>query len=105
MYLYKHRTKKFDYCLECVQLQAGRSESMMQKNNLWRYSLFLAFLTTLSFSCRSSPTGTHITEKVQLSAEYVTCTEVWLKVGFTDSPNGGNFAINRDGNGDVRNFV
>ncbi len=70
----------------------------MKKNNFWRYAVFGAFLTTLSFSCRSSPTGTHITEKVQLSAEYVTCTEVWLKVGFTDSPNGGNFAINRDGN-------
>ena len=70
---------------------------MMQKNNLWRYSLFLAFLTTLSFSCRSTPTGPHVTQNVVLSTDYVACTEVWLRVSFGDTL-GGNFAINRDGN-------
>ena len=68
----------------------------MHKHDLLRHSLFLAVLITLSFSCRSSPTGPHVTQNVQLSADYVTCTEVWLKIGFTDSPNGGEYKITRD---------
>ncbi|MCL4509955.1 MAG: hypothetical protein M1470_02645 [Bacteroidetes bacterium] len=66
----------------------------MLENNFWRYAVFGAFLTTLSFSCKS-PTGPRTSYNVQLSAQDVGCTEVWLKIGFADSPNGGDFAINR----------
>ncbi len=56
------------------------------------------FLAAISFSCKSSPTAPHITGNVQLSADYVACTEVWLKIGFTDNLTGGQFKITRDGN-------
>ena len=70
----------------------------MKSSNAISYKLLLMLALILSFfSCRTSPTGPHITGNVQLSADYVTCTEVWLKVSFDDTL-GGNFAINRDGN-------
>jgi hypothetical protein len=49
------------------------------------------------FGCKSNPTGPQVTPNVQLSEDYATCTEVWLKIGFTDSPGGGDYRITRDG--------
>ena len=54
-------------------------------------------LFTLSFSCNLF-TGPKKISNVQLSAADVVCTEVWLKIGFADSPNGGGYQIKRDGN-------
>ncbi|MCL5268186.1 MAG: hypothetical protein M1469_08810 [Bacteroidetes bacterium] len=72
----------------------------MDKHNLLQRSLLLATLATLSFSCTSSPTGPHITGNMQLTADYVTCTEVWLKVAFSGQQtanSGAQFRITRDG--------
>ncbi len=55
------------------------------------------FLAAISFSCKSSPTAPHITGNVQLSADYVACTEVWLKISVTNNFTGGQFKITRDG--------
>lgn len=49
------------------------------------------------FGCKQNPTGPQITPNVQLSLDYTACTEVWLKIGFTDSPGGGDYRIDRDG--------
>ena len=52
------------------------------------------------FSCRTSPTGPHITSNIQLSTDYVTCTEVWLKVAFSGQRtaiSNSEFKITRDG--------
>ena len=41
-------------------------------------------LMLVSFSCRTSPTGPHISSNVQLSTDYVACTEVWLKIAISN---------------------
>ena len=68
--------------------------------NLGLLQTFLLILGALLFvsSCRKNPVGPQVTPNVQLSVDYVTCTEVWLKLGFADSPGGGEYRINRDGN-------
>jgi hypothetical protein len=48
-------------------------------------------------SCKKNPTGPEVTANVQLSVDYVTCTEVWLKLGFANAPAGGDYRITRDG--------
>ncbi len=71
----------------------------MDKHNLLQRLLLLATLATLSFSCRSSPTGPHVTGNVEVSADYVACTEVWLKIAFSDqqaATSGGTYKITRD---------
>ena len=55
-------------------------------------SMLLVFLT-----CKKNPVGPQVTPNVQLSTEYVSCTEVWLKIGFADSPSGGDYRITRGG--------
>ncbi len=72
----------------------------MHKHYLLQQSLLLALLTTLSFSCKSSPTGPHIGQNLQLSTDYVTCTEVSLKLAYSGQPSvvsGGEFKMTRDG--------
>jgi len=60
--------------------------------------LTLILCAILLFSaCKKNPVGPPVTPNVQLSADYVTCTEVWLKIGFADSPGGGDYKITRDG--------
>jgi hypothetical protein len=62
--------------------------------------LRLALLTSMLvvfWACKKNPVGPQVTPNVQLSADYVTCTEVWLKLGFSDSPSGGDYRITRDG--------
>lgn len=50
----------------------------------------------MALSC-GCPTGPSTGSNVQLGAEDVLCTEVWLKVGFADSRSGGDYLIKRDG--------
>ena len=72
----------------------------MHKHDLSQRLFLLAVLTAFSFSCKSSPTGPHVGQNLQLSTDYVTCTEVWLKVAYSgqSSPvSGGEFKITRDG--------
>ncbi len=73
--------------------------AIVGRARLYRLLVFglAVFLAAISFSCKSSPTGPHITpQDVQLSSVYAACTEVWLKIGFSDSPNGGQYRITRD---------
>ncbi len=52
------------------------------------------------FSCHTSPTGPHISSNIQLSTDYVACTEVWLKVAFSGERtaiSNSEFKITRDG--------
>ena len=72
----------------------------MHKHELIQRLFLLAVLTAFSFSCKSSPTGPHIGQNLQLSSDYVTCTEVWLKLAYSGQPSavsGGEFKITRDG--------
>ena len=57
----------------------------------------LLVLILLQLTCKKNPTGPEVTANVQLSVDYVTCTEVWLKLGFSDAPAGGEYRITRDG--------
>lgn len=71
----------------------------MEKSTIWR--VFLAPLVTVllitgGFSC-SLFTGPKKGSNVDLSAADVISTEVWLKIGFADSPSGGDYEIKRDG--------
>lgn len=62
-------------------------------------ALLIAILSVLLASCRSSPTGPKVTGNVQLSAGYVACTEVWLKIAFSaqqSATSGGTYKITRD---------
>jgi len=54
-------------------------------------------MLTTSFSCNLLEPKKN-SSNVQLSAADVICTEVWLKLSFADSQNGGEYRINRDGN-------
>jgi len=56
--------------------------------------LFISLLFTLQ-SCHS-PTAPN--NGLSLTTADVVCTEVWLKLDFTDSPSGGQYEITRDGN-------
>ncbi len=61
--------------------------------------LLIAVIPVILSSCRSSPTGPHVTANVQLSAGYVTCTEVWLKLSYAgqqSTQSGGTYKITRD---------
>ncbi len=61
-----------------------------------RLSLMLV-LGMAFYSCRTSPTGPHETSNVQLSADYVACTEVWLKIAFNGEQSAnGEYRITRD---------
>jgi hypothetical protein len=69
------------------------------KTNLAKVLSALVLLAS-SFSCRTSPTGPRITGNVQLSAENVACTEVWLKIAFSvqqSAVSKSEFKITRDG--------
>jgi hypothetical protein len=59
--------------------------------------LIIILVIAMISSCKKNPVGPQVTPNVQLSVDYVTCTEVWLKIGFTDSPDGGDYRITRDG--------
>ncbi len=72
----------------------------MHKHIFLQRLLLLAVLAAFSFSCKSSPTGPHIGQNLQLSSDYVTCTEVWLKIAYSgqrSAVSGGEFKITRDG--------
>lgn len=59
--------------------------------------LMCCYLGVFLCSCKTSPTGPHITGNVQLATDYVACTEVWLKLSVTNNLTGGQFKITRDG--------
>ncbi len=62
--------------------------------------LLISIIPVLLSSCRSSPTGPHVSGNVQLSADYVTCTAVWLKItssGQQSTAADGAYKITRDG--------
>lgn len=61
-----------------------------------RLALFVGVLLLFA-ACKKNPVGPEVTPNVQLSLDYAACTEVWLKIGFTDSPGGGDYRIDRDG--------
>ena len=72
----------------------------MKKNTIWRFAVAtfaVGVLGTGSFSC-SLFTGPKKGSNVDLSAADVISAEVWLKIGFADSPGGGEYEIKRDGN-------
>jgi hypothetical protein len=64
---------------------------------LLKSPMFITIALVTVVSCKKNPVGPQVTPYVELSADYVTCTEVWLKLGFTDSPGGGDYRITRDG--------
>jgi len=66
----------------------------MKKSSLL-FSLIIIFLIFSQFNC-SSPTAPK--NEISFSAVDVVCTEVWLKLGFTNSSNGGEYEITRNGN-------
>ncbi len=72
----------------------------MKSSNAILGKLALIALPILSsITCRTSPTGPHISNNLSLSTDYVTCTEVWLKLSYTarQAPNGSSdFRIVRD---------
>ena len=59
------------------------------------FLLIIIFLIFSQFNC-SSPTAPQ--NEISFSAVDVVCTEVWLKLGFTNSSNGGKYEITRNGN-------
>jgi hypothetical protein len=69
---------------------------MKTPSNLTVPAIIFLVMAMIS-SCKKNPVGPQVTPNVQLSADYVTCTEVWLKIGFADSPGGGDYRISRDG--------
>lgn len=75
-------------------LQTGVSVRRIGKKSL---SVVVLAIMLLQVTCRKNPTGPQITPNVQFSLDYVTCTEVWFKLGFEDSPGGGDYRITRDG--------
>ncbi len=66
----------------------------MKKSSLL-FSLIIIFLIFSQYNC-SSPTAPK--NEISFSAVDVVCTEVWLKLGFTNSSNGGEYEITRNGN-------
>lgn len=72
----------------------------MDKHKLLRRLFLLVIFTTLSFSCRSSPTAPHTVANLQLSVQDVACREVWLKASFSlyqGASSSFEFKISRDG--------
>jgi len=57
--------------------------------------LITALLVFSQFNC-NSPTAPNT--GLSLTTADLVCTEVWLKLDFADSPNGGQYEIKRDGN-------
>ncbi len=74
---------------------AGRPKSLLFPFSSLLFAAGVSFVFSAS-SCHS-PVGAS-KSNVQLSAADVICTQVWLKIGFADSPNGGDYQIKRDGN-------
>ena len=62
------------------------------------YSLMLSVCLSTILSGCSLFTGPKKGSNVQFSAADVISAEVWLKIGFADSPAGGEYEIKRDGN-------
>jgi hypothetical protein len=69
---------------------------MKTASNLTVLAVIFLVIAMVS-SCKKNPVGPQVTPNVQLSVDYVTCTEVWLKLAFADSPDGGDYRITRDG--------
>ena len=68
---------------------------MRNPRTIYKCLLILVLFLGL-WTCKTNPTSPQITQSVQLSAEYVACTEVWLRLGFADSPAGGEYRIIRN---------